>query len=312
MGVALDGDADVLAVGVYYDQGFNELNTKIKKSGSVFMLAFDDTDFSNGRVVSRIGAGYRYNTTRCRGRKCGTFENDFNTQTEPDLILAKEDHFGRSVSLNHDGSLLAVGKEKDDGKDNSTKDAGAVQLFKFMNGGSIVSAATGKATYVGTIGNGYDYLDTSFQNGDKFGTSVAFDKDANRLAATFNDKSSPNTNAKPGAVNLYTLTADLASATLIGTIGDGYDAEDEDVDLNSSLDAKDLFGEGVDLNETGSRLVVSSMLANGRGGNTKNDSGEVILIKFEDNDFTNGSLYGKIGSGSVSYTHLTLPTILLV
>ena len=308
MGVALDGDADVLAVGVYYDQGFNERNTKIKKSGSVFMLAFDDTDFSGGKVVSRIGAGYRYNdtvVTKCQGGKCGTFENDFNTQNEPDLILAEEDHFGRSVSLNHDGSLLAVGKEKDDGKDGSTKDAGAVQLFKFMNGGSIVSAATGKATYVGTIGNGYDYLDTSdssvhsvtLQNGDKFGTSVAFDKDADRLAVTFNDKSSPNSNAKPGAVNLYTLTADLASATLVGTIGDGYDAEDkEDVDLNSSLDVKDLFGEGVDLNETGSRLVVSSMLADGKG-NTKNSSGEVMLIKFSDNDFTNGSLYGRIGSG---------------
>ena len=100
MGVALDGDADVLAVGVYYDQGFNERNTKIKKSGSVFMLAFDDTDFSNGRVVSRIGAGYRYNDTvvnKCQNGACGTFVNDFNTQNEPDLILAEEDHFGLSL-----------------------------------------------------------------------------------------------------------------------------------------------------------------------------------------------------------------------
>ncbi|GIR47404.1 MAG: hypothetical protein CM15mP57_4460 [Alphaproteobacteria bacterium] len=34
----------------------------------------------------------------------------------------------------------------------------------------------------------------------------------------------------------------------------------KDVNLSSSLDAKDIFGEGVDLNETGSRLVVSGML----------------------------------------------------
>ena len=39
----------------------HELDAEIKKSGSVFMLAFDDTDFSGGEVVSRIGAGYRYN-----------------------------------------------------------------------------------------------------------------------------------------------------------------------------------------------------------------------------------------------------------
>ncbi len=316
MSVALDGDADVLAVGVYADQGYDErgngVANSITKSGSVFMISFDDTEFSGGKVVSRIGNGYRYDTTGCyETQKCASFENDFNTRSVPELKQDAEDHFGRSVSLNHDGSLLAVGKEKDDGKDNSTKDAGAVQLFKFMNGGSIVSAATGKATYVGTIGNGYDYLDTSFQNGDKFGTSVAFDKDANRLAATFNDKSSPNNNAKPGAVNLYTLTADLASATLVGTIGDGYDAEDEDVDLNSSLDAKDLFGEGVDLNETGSRLVVSSMLAKGKN-NAKNGSGEVMLIKFDDNDFTNGSLYGRIGSGygSAGGNSLDIQTVL--
>ncbi|GIR47405.1 MAG: hypothetical protein CM15mP57_4470 [Alphaproteobacteria bacterium] len=56
---------------------------------------------------------------------------------------------------------LQLERINDDGKDNSTKNAGAVHLFKFMNDGSIVSAATGKATYVGTIGNGYDYLDTS-------------------------------------------------------------------------------------------------------------------------------------------------------
>ncbi|GIR47406.1 MAG: hypothetical protein CM15mP57_4480 [Alphaproteobacteria bacterium] len=65
MGVALDGDADVLAVGVYYDQGYDERGDNTannKKSGSVFMISFDDTDFSGGKVVSRIGNGYRYNT----------------------------------------------------------------------------------------------------------------------------------------------------------------------------------------------------------------------------------------------------------
>ena len=173
-----------------------------------------------------------------------------------------------------------------------------------MSGGSIVSAATGKATYVGTIGNGYDYLDTSDSSvhsvtltaNDKFGNSVAFDKDANRLAVGFNDASPPSSKTRPGAVNLYTLSADLASATLVGSIGNGYSTKSKDVDLSSSLDAKDIFGEGVDLNETGSRLVVSGMHADGKD-NTKNSTGEVMLIKFDDDDFTNGSLYGRIGSG---------------
>ena len=42
-----------------YDERGNTANT-IKKSGSVFMISFDDTDFSGGKVVSRIGNGYRY------------------------------------------------------------------------------------------------------------------------------------------------------------------------------------------------------------------------------------------------------------
>ena len=310
MGVALDGDADVLAVGVYYDQGYDERGDKrpanaIKKSGSVFMISFDDTEFSGGKVVSRIGNGYRYDTSGCyRTKKCASFENDFNTRSVPELKQDVEDHFGKSVSLNHDGSLLAVGKTHDDGKDGSTTNAGAVHLFKFMSGGSIVSAATGKANYVGTIGNGYDYLDTSDSSvhsvtltaNDKFGNSVAFDRDANRLAVGFNDASPPSSKARPGAVNLYTLSTDLTSATLVGSIGNGYSTKSKDVDLSSSLDAKDIFGEGVDLNETGSRLVVSGMYADGKD-NTKNSTGEVMLIKFDDDDFTNGSLYGRIGSG---------------
>ena len=99
-----------------------------------------------------------------------------------------------------------------------------------MDAGSIVSAATGKATYVGTIGYGYDYLDTSDGNehsvtheqNDLFGRSVAFDKDASHLAVGFNDKSSPGSKGKPGAVHLYTLTADLQFLIKIITLWQNF------------------------------------------------------------------------------------------
>ena len=172
-----------------------------------------------------------------------------------------------------------------------------------MDAGSIVSAATGKATYVGTIGYGYDYLDTSdtsehsvtHEQNDLFGRSVAFDKDASHLAVGFNDKSSPGSKGKPGAVHLYTLTADLASATLVATVGDGYTG-DKDVNLSDYMDIKDIFGTGVDLNETGSRLVMSSMHADGSGG-LKNNSGEVMFVKFNNSNLTNGQYSGIVGSG---------------
>ena len=60
---------------------------------------------------------------------------------------------------------------------------------------------------------------------------MAFDKDASHLAVGFNDKSSEGSKGKPGAVHLYTLTADLASATLVATVGDGYTG-DKNVNLS--------------------------------------------------------------------------------
>ena len=204
------------------------------------------------------------------------------------------DRLGTAVSFNHDGSLLAIGSTGDNGKNNNKNNSGAVRLFKFMNSGSVVSAATGTPTYIGSIGQDYDYLDTSdssvhtvtLANGDRFGNSVAFDKDADRLAVSYWDQSvSGESKVRTGAVNLYTLTDNLASATYIGTIGNGYTGS-KDLDLGSSLDSGDKFGEGIDLNETGNRLVMSGMMADGNN-NSKSNSGEVM---------------------PVSYTHLTLPT----
>ncbi len=310
--VALDGDADVLAVGVFGDDGYNEKGSgaanTIEDSGSVFMISFDDSDFMGGKVVSRIGNGYTHDvSSSCYlNSTCASFSKDFNTRDHSDLIQKNKDRFGFGVTINHDGSLLAVGRINDDGKDDSINNVGAVNLFKFTDAGSIVSAKTGKATYVGTIGYGYDYLDTSDRNEhsvthqatDLFGRALAFDKDASHLAVGFNDKSSQGNKKKPGAVHLYTLTADLASATLVGTVGDGYttDDDDENVNLSDYMDEKDIFGTGVDLNETGSRLVMSSYLANG-SSNLKDNSGEVMFVTFDDTNFTNGQLSGIVGSG---------------
>ena len=315
MGVALDGDADVLAVGLYGDNGWERrgkgsVNT-LDNTGSVYMISFDDSDFTGGKVVSRIGYGYRYKVGGCVDNgKCATFENDYNTRLGG-WTPRVDDKLGKSVSLNHDGSLLAIGNELNDGNDSSlvastNRDSGAVHLFKFVDGnGDLISGSTGTPTYVGTIGEGYDYLDTSdasehsvpLARSDKFGNSVAFDKDADRLVVGFYDQTQDSgSKRKPGAVNLYTLTSNLASATLVGTIGNGYSTKSKDVNLSSSIEAKDIYGEGVDLNETGSRLVVSGMYADGNS-NAKSNSGEVMLIKFTDDNFSGGSLYANIGAG---------------
>ena len=73
--VALDGDANVLAVGLRGDDGFKQYSNSydISKAGGVFIIAFDDTDFSNGKVVSRIGNGYQNlssNSNCAKTNKC--------------------------------------------------------------------------------------------------------------------------------------------------------------------------------------------------------------------------------------------------
>ena len=172
--VALSGDGKVLAVGAVGDDGFAKQQNYVagyerKNSGGVYMIAFDDADFTNGRVVSLIGYGYEesienLNSNCFSAGKCTIFDNDVNTKKISDIkpftnsingIDNDDDEFGTSVSLDHTGTLLAVGHPYDDGKNNVDENSGAVRLFKFMSGSNIVSAATGIATYVGSIGEGY-------------------------------------------------------------------------------------------------------------------------------------------------------------
>ena len=100
------------------DDGFEESVGGVSKSGGVFIIAFDDTDFSGGKVVSRIGYGYEKRNTQswCSTKsKCTSFINDFNTNSHTDLTPKANDQLGSAVSFNHDGSLLAIGSIEDDG-----------------------------------------------------------------------------------------------------------------------------------------------------------------------------------------------------
>ena len=119
------------------------------------------------------------------------------------------------------------------------------------------------------------------------------------------------------------------NATLIGRIGKGYTGG-KNVD-NSFLQKDDKFGRSVSFNSTGTRLAVGAT-----GDDAKNDgtteAGAVYLISFDDTSYSGGEITGIIGGGyteskdvnlfrqgivkkgntlsdSVSYTHLTLPTI---
>ena len=98
-GVSVSLDGDRLAVGAHKDDGKNN-NTS--NAGAVY-------------IFKRTG------TTWALERKIEDGSDGFND-------LDVNDWFGRRVSL--DGDRLAVGAYNDDGKNNSTSNAGAVYIFK--------------------------------------------------------------------------------------------------------------------------------------------------------------------------------------
>ena len=81
----------------------------------------------------------------CKTSKCASFANDFDTNSDTDLTVKKDDQLGSAVTLNHDGSFLQLERQEMMVKNNNKKMLEQLRLFKFMKDGSIVSAATGTA-----------------------------------------------------------------------------------------------------------------------------------------------------------------------
>ena len=132
--VSLDGDR--LAVGAWYDDGKNNATAD---AGAVY-------------IFKRTG------TTWALERKIEDGSDGFNN-------LDANDKFGYSVSL--DGDRLAVGAFNDDGKNNSTTNAGAVYIFKRTG----TTWALERKIEDGS--DGFNNLDLD----DYFGISVSLDGD---------------------------------------------------------------------------------------------------------------------------------------
>ncbi|RSZ59200.1 filamentous hemagglutinin N-terminal domain-containing protein [Massilia atriviolacea] len=126
--------------------------------------------------------------------------------------LASGDGFGFSVALNGAGDRLAVGAPFDKGLDGSGSAKGAVRLFSFSD------ANFSNATLQGTAGAGYTggkNLDLALADGDQFGTSVALNNDATRMAVgAFGDGNN-------GSVRLIGFGTDFAAPAVKQTLARG-------------------------------------------------------------------------------------------
>ena len=271
--VALNATGDRLAVGAIGDAGAGNVASA---SGAVHLFTFTDGSFSGGALAGTLGLGY-------------TGGKNVNVAS-----LEANDRFGAAVALNATGDRLAVGAYGDGGAGNVVIGSGAVHLFTFTDG------SFSGGVLAGTIGNGYTggkNVDvSSLEIGDIFGYSVALNATGDRLAVgAVNDAGAGNVASSSGAVRLFTFTdSSFSGGALAGTIGKGYTGGNN-VNV-SSLEAGDVFGNGVALNAAGDRLAVG---ANGDfgAGNVASNSGAVHLFTFTDGSFSGGALAGTLGLG---------------
>ena len=310
--LSFDSDGDRLAIGAPRDDGtLNNRHTKF--AGSVYLISFDDTSYSNPTLQSTIGQGY-------------SDSKDINLAIQgvnSGPAWGKKDHFGISVALDGDGNRLAVGASLDEGwnRVKTRKNSGSVFLFTFTD------ADFSGGELVGRMGYGYSYdtsqscvtagtcatfqkdFDTSLSSNwtagthdksDGFGRAVSLNDDGSLLSigAPGDDGYSASTNDSSknnyGAVHLFKFTdTSFSSPEMIGTIGSGYTGTN---DVNATLSADDLFGQSVSIDSDSDRMAVG-LIDDASNDGTVN-SGAVHLYSFSStNSFTGASLEGTIGSG---------------
>jgi len=291
--VSLYDDGSLLSIGAFGDDGYSATanHTDKKNYGAVHLFKFSDTSFSSPEMIGTIGSGY-------------TGTNNVNAS------LATNEYFGTSVSIDSDANRMAVGL-LDHASDEGTNKAGGVHLYSFSSTNSFTGASL-----EGTIGSGYEdskdvdmasYLDA----GDHFGHAVALDGDGNRLVVgAIGDDGSIRGN--PGAIYMFKFDdTSYTNGSVYARIGKGYTSSGgSNLDLDTATADSvtgsddsgrtylegDGFGRGVALDGDGNRLAVVANREDGLN-NSNSDTGAVYLITFDDDNFTNPTLKGMIGSG---------------
>jgi len=282
--VSLNQAGDRMAVGAVGDSGVGNIASK---SGNVRLFSFTDNTFSGGDLVSVIGRGYS-----------GGKNIDLGSSLEVG------DNFGSAVALSDDGSLLAVGARHDDGYLNSSANSGNVRLFSFSD----TSFSAGQLQAV--IGTGYTGGKNLNVSGSTLGWAVAFNGSGTALAiGSALEKSADSVIATAGNVRLFTFSdRAFSGATHVVTIGRGYSGP-RDLNLGSSIDGNDWFGNAVALSSDGRILAVGARYDSGFG-NVAGLSGSVRLFDFTDGAFAGGVLRATIGRGYVGAKDLNLGTLL--
>ncbi len=174
------------------------------------------------------GASYQYSTDQKGFARVYNLQNGIWKKLGNDLEgNANGDTFGIAVAMNEVGNTVAVGATQVN--DGNYTGPGYVKVFRFSSG-----------QYV-QLGN--DIVGEA--TGDTFGGQIAMNGDGTKIVvgAIFNDANTGNQFASVGHVRVYSF--DGANWNLLGAEIDGDNANDN-------------FGNSVDINKNGDRIVVSA------------------------------------------------------
>ena len=144
------------------------------------------------------------------------------------------DYFGRSVSINGNGDIIAVGASRD--APNGGTDRGAVYIYQYNSNAD-------SWTQLGSTLSGDG-------DNDRFGVSVSLNYDGTRVAvgSWFEDDNGNNS----GSVKVYQYNSATSEWDPIGQV-------------NGPGGATTYFGFGLKMNKSGSRFVASAIYGNANG-----------------------------------------------
>jgi len=341
--LALNGDATILAVGAYQEDSNATGVTNGSESsdmsgatgsGAVYLFSKNETDstWSQSTYIkaSNTGAGDHFgrsltlshdgktlavgawfeDTGAINSGAVYVFNESGGIWSESQFIKASnagaQDQFGRSLSLNDDGSVLAVGAYLEDNNATgiitnesntitdmgSATDSGAVYIFN--NNGSVWSqTAYIKASNTGGDGTRLEDLDTNVDiDGDAFGYHVALSGDGNHLAVG----SYLESNSAVGVITDNSeVSGDVSYSEFAGAVylfnNDGNTWSQKAYIKASNTSAGDKFGSSVAISNDGSTLVIGAGdEANGVSGIITNGS-EITGTGFEGVATNSGAVY---------------------
>jgi filamentous hemagglutinin family protein len=271
--VSLDGNR--LAVGAQRDDGLANVGTD---RGAVYLYTFSDSAFTGGALTATLGQGY------VGGKNINQ-------------ALDNSDYFGSSVSL--DGTMLAIGSQRDDGLANNCSDCGAAYLYTFSD--SVFTGGTLQARAGFGYTGGKNMNVATLEASDYFGSYLSLSSNRLAIGAELDD-GYDNQASDSGAAFLYSFSDALfSSGTLESSIGYRYTGG-KNLDLASNFfsNVNDRLA-AVSLD--GNRLLIGSY---GDDTGSMGDSGAVAIVTFSDSSFNGAAHVGITGNGYLGGKNISL------